>query len=80
MKTVFNFTDLLNNLPIETILWLILGVVVITFGVYSAILLWHWKLYSTGKFTTVGNMIVYLSVGAGFIFVMILSILGYSFI
>jgi hypothetical protein len=76
----FSFVDLLNNLPIEIILWFILGATVIVFGIYSAILFWHWKLYSTGKFTTVSSMIVYLSVGAGLILVMILSIFGYSFI
>ncbi len=75
-----SFDNFLKVLPIELILWVMLGVVVIIFGIYSAILLWHWKLYSTGKFTTVGNMVMYLSVGAFLIFVMILSIFGYSFV
>jgi hypothetical protein len=79
MKDI-SFDNFLKVLPIELILWVMLGVVVIIFGIYSAILLWHWKLYSTGKFTTVGNMVMYLSVGAFLIFVMILSIFGYSFV
>ena len=59
--------------PLDAILWIGLIVAVVVFGVYSAILLWHWKEYSTGKFTTVANMGVYLSVGGGLLVTMALA-------
>ncbi len=74
----FSIITLLNSLPIDIMLWIILGGIVLVFGVFSSILFWHWRLYSTGKFTTIGNMIVYLSVGACFIFIMFLSIVWHS--
>lgn len=52
-------------LPLDLALWVGLIVAVAVFCLYSAILLWHWKQYSTGKFTTVANMLVYLAVGVG---------------
>ncbi len=76
----FSIVALLNSLPIDIILWIALGVIVLIFGIFSSILFWHWRLYSTGKFTTVANMIVYLSVGAGFIFIMLLSIVWRSLV
>jgi len=73
-----SFPVLLETLPIEIILWVIFGGVLLVFGSFSAVLLWHWKLYSTGKFTTVSNMILYLAVSAGLLTMMILSIFWYS--
>jgi hypothetical protein len=72
------FTKIIETLPIESILWVVLGISVIVFGLYSSILLWHWKIYSTGKFTTISNMFVYLGVGGGFIAIMALSIIWFS--
>ncbi|HCC04771.1 TPA: hypothetical protein DEP58_00515 [Patescibacteria group bacterium] len=77
MKDI-SFPVLLESLPIEIILWAIFGGILIIFGAFSAILLWHWKIYSTGKFTTVSNMVLYLSVSAGFLAIMIISIFWYS--
>lgn len=59
--------------PLDLLLWIGLIVAVVVFGVYSAILLWHWKEYSTGKFTTVTNMGVYLAVGGALLAVMALA-------
>ena len=66
--------------PMELTLWLVLGVVFIIFGIFSSILLWHWKTYSTGKFTTVSNMLIYIGVAGGFILMMILSVLWFSLV
>lgn len=60
-------------LPLDLLLWGGLVVAALVFGIYSAILLWHWKEYSTGKFTTVANMGVYLSVGGALLVVMALA-------
>ncbi len=74
------FSNLLDSLPVDTILWSLFGVTLIAFGIFSAVLLWHWKLYSTGKYTTVGNMVIYLSVSAGLFTVMAFSIISLSFV
>lgn len=79
MDTVSLMTAL-ESFPVVNILWILLGVTVIVFGVYSTVLLWHWNKYSTGKFTTVTNMFVYLGVSGGFILMMLLSILWFSFV
>jgi len=71
---------LFNVLPIDIVLWVLFGLVLVVFGIFSAVLLWHWKLYSTGKYTTVSNMILYLTVSAVFLFFMIISVLSYSFL
>ena len=71
---------ILEALPIDIVLWIVFGITIIVFGIYSAILLWHWKIYSTGKFTTVSNMILYLGVSAVCIVIMIGSALAYTFI
>ncbi len=73
-------TSLLKSLPIENMLWFVFGAVLLVFGIFSAVLLWHWKLYSTGKFTTVSNMFVYLGVSAGLFTVMAFSIIWLSFV
>jgi len=59
-------------------LWIGITVMMILFGIYSAILLWHWKEYSTGKFTTVANMLIYVGVGGGFLLIMALAALWYG--
>jgi uncharacterized membrane protein len=73
-----NAGALVEALPIDLILWGLLGVLIIGFGIYSAVLLWHWKLYSTGKFTTVANMFIYLGVSVGFIVLMVLAATWYT--
>lgn len=79
METM-SFIHAIETLPVTTILWILLGGMVIVFGVYSSILLWHWNKYSTGKFTTVTNMFVYLGVSGGFILIMLLSIFWFSLV
>jgi hypothetical protein len=64
--------------PVDLVLWGVLGVTIIIFGLYSAVLLWHWKEYSTGKFTTVANMFMYLGVSGCLLALMALSAAGYS--
>jgi hypothetical protein len=70
--------QILHAIPMVPVLWGILGISILIFVLYSAVLLWHWKLYSTGKFTTVSNAFLYLGVSAGFIFAMVFSIIWYS--
>lgn len=70
--------NLTLNLPVDLILWGILAAVLIVFNVFSAILLWHWRTYSTGRFTTVANMLLYVGVGAGLLVAMAISALSYS--
>ncbi len=70
----------LADLPIDTILWATLGLTLIVFAVYSFILLWHWKEYGTGKFTTLANMFIYLGVSGGCLVLMVLGATWYSFI
>lgn len=72
--------EILESIPVGMALFGLFGFAAFIFSVYSAVLLWHWKKYSTGKFTTMTNMILYLSVGGGLIIVMLLSIIWYSFI
>ena len=68
----------LTTLSLETPLWLGLAFALVVFGVYSVVLLWHWKEYSMGKFTTVANMFVYVGVGVGLLVIMALSAGWYS--
>lgn len=70
----------LESLPIGGVLLAIFGVTAFVFSVYSAVLLWHWRMYSTGKFTTAANMLVFLSVGIGLLLVMVFSIAWYSLV
>jgi hypothetical protein len=70
--------QIFKAIPMTPVLWVIFGISVLIFTLYSGMLLWHWKLYSTGKFTTVSNALLYLSVSIGFIFVMGFSIIWYS--
>jgi hypothetical protein len=66
------------SLPLGGILWSLLGLTFIVFGIYSVVMLWHWKEYSTGKYTTAANMFVYLGVSVGFIMLMFLAASWYS--
>jgi len=68
----------LAAIPLGGILWSVLGVTFIIYGIYSAIMLWHWNEYSTGKYTTAANMFVYLGVSAGFFALMFLAASWYS--
>jgi hypothetical protein len=77
---MMNSYSFLEKVPIDSILWVVFGVTVVGFGVFSAILFWHWRLYSTGKYTTVGNMILYLSVSSGLIGTMIASLVWFSLV
>lgn len=70
----------LESLPIGGVLLTIFGVTAFVFSIYSAVLLWHWRMYSTGKFTTAANMLVFLSVGIGLLLVMVFSIAWYSLV
>ena len=75
-----SLTDVFALLPIGAVLWVFLGVVFIVYGIHSAIMLWHWKEYSTGKYTTVTNMFMYLGVSGGFLFLMFLAASWYSLV
>jgi hypothetical protein len=50
----------------------------IVFAIYSAVMLWHWKEYSTGKYTTAANIFLYVGVAAGFLIMMALAAMWYS--
>ena len=62
--------EAIEGVPFELGMWGVLGITLIVFGVYSAVLLWHWRIYSTGKFTTVSNMLLYLGVSGIFLVLM----------
>ncbi len=72
--------EILHTIPIGYVMWGVFGVTLIIFSVYSAILIWHWRVYSTGKFTTVSNLLLYLGVSMLFIAIMAFSAFAYSFI
>jgi hypothetical protein len=66
------------ELPLDLVMWAVIGVLAIIFVVFSAILLWHWSVYSTGKYTTVATTIAYASVSGGFFLLMVLSAVWYA--
>lgn len=70
---------IVETIPVGPVLWVVLGATFIVFGAYSVVLLWHWNEYSTGKFTTIANMVTYLAVGFGFLALMVLSTVWYTF-
>ena len=74
-----SISSVFEVIPVDLVLWGVLGVTVIVFGIYSIILFWHWNMYSTGKYTTVSNMILYVSVSAVLLLIMISSAAWYSF-
>lgn len=72
------FGKILASLPIEILLFGIFALSAIVFSIYSGILFWHWRAYSTGKFTTMGNLLMFVCVGVGLLFIMLFSALWYS--
>lgn len=52
----------LQTTNLDLILWVALLIAVLAFVVFSLVLIWHWKKYSTGKYTTYGSILVYLVV------------------
>jgi hypothetical protein len=64
--------------PLGLVLVGVLGVLLIAFAIFSAIMFWHWKAYSTGKFTTMATMFTYLVVSGGFIVAMALAVTWYA--
>jgi|GEM_PF-3015742 len=67
-----------GSLPLDLIMWGLFGIVLIIYAIYSLIMLWHWKEYSTGKYTTVANMFMYVGVSVGFLAMMALAATWYS--
>jgi hypothetical protein len=67
-------------LPGSIMLWGFFGFMLIVFAVYTFILLWHWKEYSTGHLTTARNMSLYLGVSGGLFVTMAGAALWYTLI
>lgn len=65
-------------LPLDLVLWGLIAVFLVGFTVFSGILIWHWQMYSTGKYTTVTTIVVYLGVSTAFFALMCLSALWYA--
>ena len=73
------FPNLLGMIPVGPILWGLSILAGIVFVAHAAIMMWHWREYSTGaSYTSAANMLVYLGVGLGFVVLMLLSSLWYS--
>lgn len=72
------YAAILNEVPFGIILWGVLGLMIVVFCIFSAILLWHWKVYSTGRFTTVATMFTYLGVSGGLLALMALSAMWFT--
>ena len=70
----------MSFLPGSLILWGFLAVLLIAFALYTFIMLWHWKEYSTGHLTTTRNMSLYLGVSGGLLAAMAGSALWYTLI
>ncbi len=70
----------MSFIPGSLILWGFLGFVLIVFALYTFVMLWHWKEYSTGHLTTNRNMTLYLSVAGGLLATMAGSALWYTFV
>ncbi len=68
-----------SDLPIS-VLWFATFLIITFYGVYSTILLWHWKKYGTGRFTTAANAVLYLLVSLGFIMLMVGAALTATFL
>ncbi len=64
-----------SYISLETFFAVLFGVILIVFGVFSVLMFWHWKLYSTGKFTTVSTMVMYVSVSSALLSAMVASII-----
>ncbi len=63
----------LDLIPLDLVLFGVTGIALIAFLAWSGLLFWHWQLYSTGKYTTMGTFIVYLSVSGALLTLMGLS-------
>lgn len=70
--------EMLGLIPVGQILWGLSILAGLLFLIHAAIMTWHWREYSTGAYTSVANMLVYLGVGLGFVVLMLLSSLWYS--
>lgn len=70
--------QVIANAPVQEVLWVCLSIAFIIYGIFSVIMIWHWNEYSTGKYTTLANMVVYLAVSAGLFALMIFATSWYS--
>jgi hypothetical protein len=68
----------LSDLPFDLVLWGVFAGVLIVFNMFSAVLFWHWRTYSTGRFTSMTNLLMYLGVGICLLLVMAFSALSFS--
>lgn len=65
-------------LTMPTVLWALFGLAFATVAVISGVTVWHWHIYSTGKYTTSVTLALYLSVNAGLLLLMALSVIWYT--
>lgn len=72
------FANVLVTLPLHYVLWGTLVTVLVVFVIFSGVLLWHWKLYSTGRYTTYASGLVYIAVSMFFIVLMVLGASWYT--
>jgi hypothetical protein len=72
-RKVAHFLFLLYTffMGLSLILTLLFFITLIIFFGYSAVLLWQWKQYSTGKYTTVVHMFFYMGVSMIFLLIML---------
>jgi hypothetical protein len=78
MNATFPLEQLITILPVGPILWVVAVIAAVLFLIHAAIMMWHWREYSTGVYTTAANLLVFLGVGGGFITLMFISALWYS--
>lgn len=78
MNTASAVPQVLSFVPVGAILWGIAIFVGALFLVHAAIMMWHWRDYSTGAYTSATNMLTYLGVGGGFLALMFISALWYT--
>ena len=76
MESVFNFPIFLSNIAQGGIFWLIFLLVIITVGIYSLLLLYHWVRYGMNSLTTWAVMFIYFAVAFVISAVMLLSVMG----
>jgi DNA-binding transcriptional regulator of glucitol operon len=60
-----------------TLLTFVFFLALIVFAGYSAVMLWQWKQYSTGRYTTVAYMVAYLAVSGLCILGMVTALLSF---
>ena len=78
MNATFPVEQIISVLPVGPILWIVAVLAAILFLVHAVIMMWHWREYSTGAYTTAANLLIFLGVGGGCIALMFLSALWYS--